>query len=99
MRYSNFSSEDFLNPEKKDYINQNINLKNNINKNKDESKFNLSGYKENECKSISNSEISSKNFNQNSSNEIDYLLNIISSNENVHKPETMEINQKLSSLK
>ena len=97
--YSNFSSEDFLNPEKKDYINQNINLKNNINKNKDESKFNLSGYKENECKSISNSEISSKNFNQNSSNEIDNLLNIISSNENVHKPETMEINQKLSSFK
>ena len=99
--YSNFSSDDFLNTEKKDNMND-INLKNNINNYKDKYKneiINLSGYKENECKSISNSEISSKNYNQNSSNEIDNLLNIISSNENIHKPETMEINNKLSSLK
>ena len=53
----------------------------------------LSEYKENECKSISNSR-SSENINQNSSKELANLLNIDTSNENHLKPEIMEINFK-----
>ena len=68
------------------------NNKNKENDNKNEI-FDLSGYKENVCKSISNSD------NQNSSKEIDSLLNIISSNENHNKPQVMEINYKQSSFK
>ena len=97
--YSNFSSDDFLSTKKKIYINKDLNkdiivnnIKNKENDNKNEM-LDLSGYKENVCKSISNSD------NQNSSKEIDSLLNIISSNENRNKPQVMEINYKQSSFK
>ena len=96
--YSQFSSDKFLNNNK--IINKNKDLNNdiklksgiNIKENKKEI-IDLSEYKENECKSISNSR-SSENINPNSSKELANLLNIDTSNEKHLNPEIMEINFK-----
>ncbi len=59
----------------------------------------LLAHKENECESILNSDKSSAFICQNSSQEIDNLLNMNMSNENHIKPESMKINCMPSSLK
>ena len=95
--YSNFSSEQFLsnNPiiNNKD-LSEDIKIKKIIKEKKNTNEIiNISEYKENECKSFSNSERNSDN-NQNSSIELANMLNIDSSQEKHMKPEVMEINFK-----
>ena len=96
--YSQFSSNKFLNNNiiinKNKDLNNDAKLKCSINMKENKKEIiDLSEYKENECKSISNSR-SSENINQNSSKELANLLNIDTSNENHLKPEIMEINFK-----
>ena len=98
--YSNFSTDKFLN--NKELCNKYKNIKIDNNKtNKDiKSEINdLLAHKENECESILNSDKSSAFICQNSSQEIDNLLNMNMSNENHIKPESMKINCMPSSLK
>jgi hypothetical protein len=80
----------------------------NDNNNKKEQKKeinDLCDYRENVCKSISNSDKIDKNdendefIYQNSSQDIDNLLNLDMSSENNIKPESMKINCLPSSLK
>ena len=100
--YTNFSSDKYLNSNiiyDKDNDNdfdKDIKIKNKSNKKKNENEIiDLSEYKENECKSITNSEKSLENLNLNSSSkEFSNLLNIETSNGNHLKPEIMEINLK-----
>ena len=96
--YSQFSSNKFLNNNiiinKNKDLNNDAKLKCSINMKENKKEIiDFSEYKENECKSISNSR-SSENINQNSSKELANLLNIDTSNENHLKPEIMEINFK-----
>ena len=104
-KYSNYSSDNFLNNDKvlDNYnLDKGKNLKNKSNKKESKNDFfNLSQYKENECKSISNSIKNSDNdeAHESSSKEIDNLLNIGISDENRLKPEAMEINYKPFHLK
>ena len=98
--YSNYSTDKFLN--NKELCNKYIDIKIDNNKtNKDiKNEINdLLAHKENECESILNSDKSSAFICQNSSQEIDNLLNMNMSNENHIKPESMKINCMPSSLK
>ena len=98
--YSYFSPNKSLNSSKiynnKDNdVDKNIKLKNKSNKKENENEIiDFSQYKENECKSITNSEKSLENINLSSSKELANLLNIDTSNENHLKPDIMEINLK-----
>jgi hypothetical protein len=105
--YSHFSTDKFLN--NKDIINKfkdNNIINDNNNKKEQKKEINdLCDYRENVCKSISNSDKIDKNdendefIYQNSSQDIDNLLNLDMSSENNIKPESMKINCLPSSLK
>ena len=102
--YSNFSTDNFLN--NKAVINKykdNIKISNTSNnKNQKEKKNEVNDYceyKENACKSISNSEKNEEYINQNSSKDIDNLLNLEVSTDNNVKPESIKVNCLPSSLK
>ena len=98
--YSNYSTDKFLN--NKELCNKYIDIKIDNNKNNKDIKSEINdllAHKENECESILNSDKSSAFICQNSSQEIDNLLNMNMSNENHIKPESMKINCMPSSLK
>ena len=102
--YSNFSSNKYLNNNKQivneiKELNKEILFNDKVKKNIKNEINDISVYKENECKSISNSDKNSEYINQYSSKEIDNLINLENSNEQHQKPEKMEINCKPSSFK